>query len=322
MSRVLVTGAAGHLGRVLLPLLLADRRVAAVVAFDRVAPNLRHPKLEIVVGDILGPALASALEGADAVVHLAFVVLTGSLGRQHRDRARARAINVEGTCRVVALAQRAGARRLVYTSSVAVYGAWPDNPPLIDESWPRRPVTGFAYGEDKAEIENWLDRFESEPGGLALTRLRLHAVVGPNALPLINAIARSRLYLRLPEPQPPVQCLWEEDAACAILAALHGPPGVYNISAPDPVPFRDLVRVGGRLCVGVPVAGAEALHRLACRFTGAWGDPGWVAGLRYPLAVSTVRAAAVLGWRARLSVLDCVQTMRQTRPPPELEVAR
>ena len=308
MSRVLVTGAAGHLGTVLLPHLLGDPRIARVVAFDRVAPGLRHEKLEIVVGDIAGPRLAPALAGADAVIHLAFVVLGRRAGR---DRALMRRINVEGTARVVALARGAGAGRLVHASSVAVYGAWPDNPPLIDEDQPRRPTPGFAYAEDKAAVEDWLDQFAAAERGFAVTRLRLHAIVGPHALPLVNALARSRLYPRAEGPAPAVQCLWEEDAASAVLAALRGPPGIYNIAAPGPVRCRDLVCAGGRFAVGIPFGHAERLHRLLWQATGACGDPGWLAGLRHPLTVSNARAAASLGWRARFSVSDCVRAVRQ-----------
>jgi UDP-glucose 4-epimerase len=311
MSRVLVTGAAGHLGRVFLPRLLADPRVTGVVAFDRTAPTISHPKLEVVLADIIGPSLAPLLKGADAVVHLAFVVLAASLGSQRRNRALMRTINVEGTRQVVTQAHDAGVRRLVYTSSVAVYGARPDNPPLIDENQPRRPTPGFAYAEDKAEVEDWLDRFEVKQGDLAITRLRLHAVVGPHALPLVNTLARSRFYVRVPDPQPWVQCVWEQDAASAILAALHGRPGVYNIAAPDPVSYRELVCADGRISFGVPFAVAERMHRLVWPLTGAWGDPGWLAGLKYPLAVSTARAATELGWRASYSVGDCVRAMRQ-----------
>jgi UDP-glucose 4-epimerase len=309
MRRVLVTGAAGHLGRVLLPRLLSDPRIARVTAFDRTAPAIRHAKLDVAIGDIVDADLALLLDGAEAVVHLAFVVLAASLGSRRRDRALMRRINVEGTRRLVTQARAAGVRRFVYTSSVAVYGAWPDNPPLIDECQPRRPNPGFAYAEDKAEVEDWLDGFAA--GDLAMTRLRLHAIVGPNALPLINTLARSRVYLRVPDPQPAVQCVWEEDAARAILAALDGCPGIYNIAAPDAVSHRELVCSAGRLGWGVPFGAAERLHRLVWPLTGAWGDPGWLAGLKYPLAVSTARAAAGLGWRARHSVRDCVQAMRR-----------
>lgn len=322
MSRVLVTGAAGHLGRVLLPRLVTEPEIASVIAFDRVPPAVRHEKLEIQVGDILGPGLLSALEGVDAVVHLAFVVLAQSLGAERRNRALIKRINVDGSRRVAALAREAGARRLIHASSVAVYGAWPDNPPLIDEGRPRRPTPGFAYGEDKAAVEDWLDCFGAEESALAITRLRFHAIVGPNAQPLLNRLGHSRLYFFVPETEPEVQCLWEEDAASAVVAALKGPAGIYNIAAPEPLPYRDLVRADGRLGLGVPLASAERLHPLLSRWTGAWGEPGWLAGFRYPLTVSAERAAAALGWKARFSVLDCVRALRQGPHLPAAWVAR
>jgi UDP-glucose 4-epimerase len=311
--RVLVTGAAGHLGSALLPVLLSETRIASVIAFDLVAPRLRHPKLRILIGDVLGPALAQAFEGVDAVIHLAFVVPSAERGPQRKDRALIRAINLGGTRRVAARAAAAGVSRLIYTSSVAVYGAWPDNPLLIDEDRPLRPNPGFSYGEDKAAVEDWLDGFTASGPSLAVTRLRLAAIVGPNALPLVNALARSRIYPSVPDPQPAVQCLWEGDAVAAILAAFEGSAGVYNIAAPGARPYRDLVRLDSRLAVGLPFSPMERLHGLVSHFSSRWGDKGWLAGLKYPLVVTTARAESALDWRARLSVEECVRHMRRGR---------
>jgi UDP-glucose 4-epimerase len=309
--RVLVTGAAGHLGSALLPPLLADSRIESVIAFDRVGLRARHPKLAVVTGDIMGDALAPALERIDAVIHLAFVVLSASLGPRHRDREMRRAINVEGTRRVVESAAAAGVSRLIYTSSAAVYGAWPDNPPLIGEDVPLRAMAGFAYSEDKVAVERWLDGFAPAHPEIAVTRLRLHAIVGPNAWPLTNALARARIYPS--DVHAPVQCLWEDDAAAAILAALNGPPGTYNIAAPGARPFGELARLDGRFAVGLPYRLMDRAQALGARVSGRWGDPGWLAGLKYPIVVSTARAESDLHWRARRSVEECVRAMRQGR---------
>jgi UDP-glucose 4-epimerase len=307
--RVLVTGAAGHLGRALLPALLADPQVESVIAFDLVEPRTNHPKLFVLTGDILGEALPPALEGVDAVIHLAFVVIGARLGRNARDRALRHAIDVGGTRRVVKSAAEAGVTRLVYASSAVVYGAWPDNPPLIDEDYPLRAMAGFTYGEHKIAVERWLDAFTPAHPNIAITRLRLAAIVGPNAWPLINALARARIYPL--NAHAPVQCLWEDDAAAAILAALAGPAGTYNVAAPGARPFAMLARLDGHCALGVPYRVVDCAHACAARVSGRWGDPGWLTGLKYPIVVSTARAEEALHWRARLCVEECVRGMRR-----------
>ncbi|MHB0889147.1 NAD-dependent epimerase/dehydratase family protein [Acidithiobacillus sp.] len=306
--RVLVTGAAGHTARALLPALLADPGIDRIVALDRHPPILTHPRITPLQADIRDPDLARYLESTDVVIHLAFIVLAQSLGRQRRDRALMRAINVTGSQNLFHAARQAGVRQVVYTSSVAAYGAWPDNPARIPETQPCRPQPGFAYSEDKAAVEQWLDTFTRQHPDLAVTRLRLHAVIGPHGQALVNAIATSSVGLRLPDPDLRIQCIHEEDAVGAILAALHyGQQGIFNIAAPHPIPWQQIPR---RLTLPIPIALAHRLHRMVWPFTAVLGDPGWLWGLRYPLVVDTRRAQTELAWQARYDVATAIAQVR------------
>src|SRR5574340_267645 len=97
--RVVVTGAAGRLARVLLPRLCADPAIERIVAIDRARIGFGHPKLVPVVGDIGDAATHERLDGADALVNLAAVLLRG------RARVAAmRATNVDATKALLAAA--------------------------------------------------------------------------------------------------------------------------------------------------------------------------------------------------------------------------
>ena len=117
-------------GSALLPLLEAEDRVGRVVGVARSEfdPDERGwSKLTYRRGDVRRPEdLREAFEGADVVVHLAFLIV-GS------DPATTRAINVEGTLNTFRAAARAGVSRFVYASSVAAYGFHRDNPLAITE---------------------------------------------------------------------------------------------------------------------------------------------------------------------------------------------
>ncbi|HKJ71616.1 MAG TPA: NAD-dependent epimerase/dehydratase family protein [Gammaproteobacteria bacterium] len=314
--RVLVTGVGGHLAQALLPRLLEWPGIDEVVGLDWRPVTYPHPRFRFVRADIRDADLADHLTDVDAVVHMAFVVLGSALGRRRKERSLMRSINLEGSRNLFNAARRAGVRHVVYTSSVAVYGAWPENPVPLDEDDQRRPMPGFGYSEDKAAVEFWLDAFEREPGPPSIARLRLHAVVGPNAQPLLNRLARTRFTIRTPGEPPPVQCLWEEDAVDAILSALHSrAAGAYNIAASGPRPWPELAGRHHRFTVGIPYRAAETAHRLLWRVTPAFGDPGWLAGMRYPLVVDCGRAARALHWRANYSVANCVDLCwRLSRP--------
>ena len=80
--------------------------------------------------------------------------------RWSHDRLAAHRVNVGGTSNLLDASAEAGVRRIVYLSSTSVYGAHADNPPMLTESSPARPVRGFQYSEDKAEAERQASLFE------------------------------------------------------------------------------------------------------------------------------------------------------------------
>src|SRR5919112_1833550 len=134
---VAVTGPTGTFGHGLMPLLQSDGRVSKVVGVARSAFDPAEQgwtKMEYRRGDVRDPdALREAFEGADVVVHLAFLIVGGN-------KETTRAINVEGTLNAFRAAAAAGVRRFVYASSVAAYGFHPDNPFGMTEDWPTRPA--------------------------------------------------------------------------------------------------------------------------------------------------------------------------------------
>ncbi|MEY2341245.1 NAD-dependent epimerase/dehydratase family protein [Acidithiobacillus sp. IBUN Pt1247-S3] len=307
MSRILLTGAAGHTASVLLPRLLEHSSQPDVIAFDRLPGSLQHPRLRWIQGDLRNADWHALLTEVDSVIHLAFVVLSPRLGPQHRWRAEMAEINRRGTLRLLQAATSAGVERFVYSSSVAVYGAWPDNPVRITEDQLLRPPPGFAYAEDKAAVERLMQEHSARHAQMRLSRLRLHAIVGQHAQPLVNAIACSPIGLRLPDSNLPIQCLHEDDAATAVLTAWEqGAVGAFNIAAPNPIAWSQIPR---RLPAPISPRQLHWLHQRLRPFTRRLGDPGWLLGLQYPLVVDCSRAERELAWRARYSVAEALASL-------------
>lgn len=172
---IVVTGANGFIGTSLLRKLETDgEQVRAIVRNGSTIPFGNATSFH--VGDLRDDRfLQNALEGADAVVHLA--------GRAHfiRDSAsdperEFREANVALTERLARAAVLAGVRRLVFMSSVAA--ATGDTFAIIDDDAHPRPQT--PYGRSKLEAEMLLDRYR-EDSGLETISLRPPAVYGPGA---------------------------------------------------------------------------------------------------------------------------------------------
>src|SRR5687768_17046911 len=113
--RVVVTGATGNVGTSLLPALAGDERVTEIVGLARRRPALQNPRTTWVDADVVTAPLAELFAGADAVVHLAWLI------QPSRDEAALEAVNVTGTRRVFEAAAAAGVGTLVHASSVGAY---------------------------------------------------------------------------------------------------------------------------------------------------------------------------------------------------------
>jgi 3beta-hydroxy-Delta5-steroid dehydrogenase / steroid Delta-isomerase len=121
LGHVLVTGGSGFVGANLVTALLDCGH--QVRSFDRApSPLPRHPRLEVLHGDICDPGIvAAAVDGIDTVFHTAALIeLMGGASVTDEYRQRSFAVNVGGTESLVRAGQDAGVKRFVYTSSNSV----------------------------------------------------------------------------------------------------------------------------------------------------------------------------------------------------------
>jgi len=317
---VAVTGPTGTFGAGLVPLLEADDRVDRIVGIARrpFDPASRGwTKMTYREGDVREPeALRDAFEGADVVVHLAFLIVGG-------ERTTTRAINVEGTLNAFRAAAAVGAKRFVYSSSVAAYGFHRDNPVGMTEQWPVRPADRLFYSQEKAEIENLLEREAASHPELALYVLRPPGVLGPNAVgaknvlpepvmriarPMRGLIRRPPIPVPILVPNIPVQLIHEADVGSALLQCVvaAGPPGSYNIAGDDTPTLVDIARVLGLHPIAVSPRSTFAVARLLSRLPlSSFGQ--WLEALSHPAVMDTTKAKTELHWKPQYSGLDAVR---------------
>src|SRR3954453_1956900 len=163
--RVVILGATGNVGTSLLRALEDEDRVDEVVGVARRRPALESPKVTWREADVCASDLVELLRGADAVVHLAWLI------QPSRDESITHAVNVEGSQRVFDAVARAGVPSRVYASSVGAYAPGPKDR-AVDESWPTTGIASSFYSRHKAAVERILDSFEAAHPGVRVVRLR------------------------------------------------------------------------------------------------------------------------------------------------------
>lgn len=231
--RALVTGATGALGPPLIERLLAEGYRVRVLVRQTSLPSHLQGKVEVCHGTITDSnTLQAAVTNIDVVFHLAAKLHINNPAPELR--AEYQSINVEGTRRLVEAGQAAGVRRLVYFSSICVYG--PTSPDqILDETSPVHPDS--LYAETKYEAEALALRAERTPGGERLAVvLRLGAVYGPrvkgNYARLMTALRR-RMFMPIGSGLNRRTLVYDQDVAtAALLAAEHPAAGgqVYNVT--------------------------------------------------------------------------------------------
>jgi len=171
--KVLVIGGAGYIGSHVSRNLLDNGHDIGV--FDNLSSGLEKnlfPEAVFIKGDIrdYGTLLSTCREGWDAVIHLAAFK---AAGESMENPGKYAENNISGTINILNAAVESGIKRLVFSSSAAVYGE-PEYIPL-DENHPTKPEN--FYGYTKLEIEGllrWYDKLK----GLKFAALRYFNAAG------------------------------------------------------------------------------------------------------------------------------------------------
>jgi UDP-glucose 4-epimerase len=294
--KILLTGSSSHLARALLPRLCMDPRVERVAGIDIRKPAFNHPKFHPIRMDIRDSRMEAVLPGHDALIHCAFVVLRGRMSEKNMY-----AINVAAGQTLFGQAQQAGIPRLMHLSSASVYGHGEDLP----ESAPLSPLPRFLYAHHKAELEEWLAKYCPE----AIV-LRPHIILGPNAQSLLRHLLHQPFFVRLPDPQPRLECIHEDDVSDAIMAGLFADScGPFNLATPGTYSFREVIQSRHRFARGVSLQSAQIVLTLLWRLFGIGGEPAWVDGIRHTLTLDCSRARKELGWVPRHNARDTLAQM-------------
>jgi UDP-glucose 4-epimerase len=311
--RVVVVGATGNVGTSVVSALAADEVVESVVGLARRPRGPAHPKVRWERADVRVTDMIPLFAGADAVVHLAWL-----LQPSHQEP-RMWAVNADGSARVFAAAAEAGVKTIAYASSVGAYAAASTGDRPVDESWPATGIPSAFYGRHKARVEAMLDRFQAEHPDVRVVRLRPALTFKREAATAIKRYFVGPVVPRWairPDALPALpwpaglrfQAVHTSDIGEAYRLAVTNDDarGAYNIAATPLIGPSEFGGLVDARIVEVPRQMVRRVLDLSWRARLQATEPGWL-DLAFGVPVMDAsRARDELGWTPRVNAVDAV----------------
>lgn len=242
--RVLVTGGAGFIGSHVVDKLRAHGHEPVIYDL-RPSPWPEHSDVDTVIGQVTDAAqLAAALEGCDAVAHLAAVADVNDVHAEPHD---AEQVNARGTAAVLEGARLAGVSRVVYASTIWVYS---DTEETVVSETTLLPPPAHLYTATKLAGELYCKSYQ-ELYGINYTILRFGIPYGPRAreaavIPAFvnKAFAGEPLTLSGDGMQSR-RFVYVEDLAEGVVAGLGdiAENRVYNLSSSEDVTIKQIAEL-------------------------------------------------------------------------------
>lgn len=318
MTRVLVTGGAGTIGRAVVKRLLRDGDHEVRVSDQRTPPSWMDGQVEVHTGDLRDQAQAdAATAGCSHVIHLAAIV--GGIGNFHKLPLTLTDMNAALYTTTIGAALKAEVARYTYVSSSMVFERATEYPTTEDHI-ETCPVPHSAYGFSKLAGEVWC-RAANEEHGLPYTICRPFNAYGPGEMPedepgiahMVPDVIKKVLAGMDPLPifgdgTQTRTITHTDDIADGIVTATFHPDAegeAFNISAAEEMTVKEIAAVIWEQCGKDPAALTfEHLPSFAVDVVRRWP--------------SVEKARRVLGWEAQIGVeqgiADTVAWLREELP--------
>jgi UDP-glucose 4-epimerase len=219
-------------------------------------------------------------------------------------------INIRGSQSFLHACEATGVEALFYQSSHTVYGAHPDNPSLITEDQPLRPVREFPYGTDKAEVDQMFQEYMKAHPKQSVTIVRVVAVTGPAAGPSgLNVLFLPvTMYVRGCDPE--WQFIYEDDLArLDVTLVKERKSGVFNAGAEGSVRYREMLGFTGKPSLGLPAWLWKPLISIGWKLhIQRKSQAGGLEFMRHPIMLSTEKLAKTTNFKFTMNSRDALKS--------------
>ena len=227
---VLITGAAGYLGRQLVQNLLKTtnhRIVAADIRED--SPFAPHENLCYLKLDVRSNEAGQLFKDyqIETVVHLASIVTPGKKSNREFEYS----VDVIGTKNILQACIFANVKRIIVSSSGAAYGYYPDNAAWLTEADRIRGNEAFAYSYHKRLVEEMLEDYRIQYPQLEQTIFRIGTILGDNVRNQITNLFEQKFLIGIAGSDSPFVFIWDLDVVRCFAKAIDSEQtGIFNVA--------------------------------------------------------------------------------------------
>jgi len=249
--KILVTGAAGSLGQGLIKKLIADNSIEVFATDIKPDPFLHKDNLHYMVYDLRDPKLTDWINEIkpDQIIHLASILqISATMSRE-----QAYEIDVRATKKLLETCVALKVKKIIVTTSGAVYGYFEENKNIITEQRPPKGNKDYFYSAHKAEVESIMAEYRKKQPQLKQLIFRPGAILGPNFEgPVVN-LFQQKLITGLIGYPGPFNFIWSEDVIDWIIEGLNSDiTGEYNVAGDGILSMKEIAQKLNKFYLALP----------------------------------------------------------------------
>ncbi len=310
--KILVTGAAGCLGRLLIKKLKSDQTITVYATdikknpFDA-ADNLQYQALDIRTEQFITWVREIKPE---KVIHLASVLqLSTNITREV-----AHDIDVKATQRLLDVCVELAVTKFIVTTSGAAYGYYPENSSIITEERPTRGNIDYFYSAHKAEVESIMAEFRQKHPEMQQIVFRPGAILGEDFDgPVVNLFEQKLITGLLGYPGL-FNFIWAEDVVDYLIEGVHSNiTGQFNIAGEGALSMKAIAQHLHKKYLPLPSWLIQAALTIAKPLGLTQYGPEQVKFIKYRPVLSNLKLKSTFSHQAKYTTQQALSAFLQHR---------